>query len=113
MDIPATHILLDQRFQSAEEALHEIGTFLVDQKMVQPQYINSSSTRRCRFWRCKRIKGYYDSVCGCSQRKAVVMLARNCFFLFRYPKCKTIKRRRYNRGNPKNTIARRVEKGIY
>ena len=25
---------------------------------------------------------------------------RNCF-LFRYPKCKTIKRRRYNRGNPK------------
>ncbi len=35
MDIPATHILLDQRFQSAEEALHEIGTFLVDQKMVQ------------------------------------------------------------------------------
>ena len=36
MDIPATHILLDQRFQSAEEALHEIGTFLVDQKMVQP-----------------------------------------------------------------------------
>lgn len=41
MDIPATHILLDQRFQSAEEALHEIGTFLVDQKMVQPQYINS------------------------------------------------------------------------
>ncbi|EQC78920.1 PTS system, mannitol-specific IIA component [Enterococcus sp. HSIEG1] len=49
MDIPATHILLDQRFQSAEEALHEIGTFLVDQKMVQPQYINSLIQRHKKY----------------------------------------------------------------
>ncbi|OQO81133.1 PTS mannitol transporter subunit IIA [Enterococcus gallinarum] len=49
VDIPATHILLDQRFQSAEEALHEIGTFLVDQKMVQPQYINSLIQRHKKY----------------------------------------------------------------
>ena len=41
--------MLDQRFQSAEEALHEIGTFLVDQKMVQPQYINSLIQRHKKY----------------------------------------------------------------
>ena len=49
MDIPAEYILLDQRFQNAEEALHEIGVFLVEQKMVHPQYINSLIQRHKKY----------------------------------------------------------------
>ena len=65
------------------------------------------------FGDAKESKGYYDSVCGCSQRKAVVMLARNCFFCSDIQNVKLLSDAATIEEIQKNTIARRVEKGIY